>query len=627
MFSQIFLFEIKRWVKNPAFYIYAAVFFGFAILVMGTNIGLFDNVTVTASDPVYANSPLKVSGMLNALSIFVYFLLPTIVGGAIYRDYKYNVHQVLYSYSVDKTSYLSAKFLSGLVVTVAIVMATTLGFFAVQLFPNVNKELLGPNHLWSYMQAYVYLIIPNLLLFGAIVFALVTFTRNIYIGFIFIIFLFVLDAFLAGVRNNMDNEYLAALIDPFGFEALHYETKYWTVEEQNFLNIPFSGAVLYNRLIWSSLGILVLFSVYATFDFSYAGFQWRNKKKGKRITKDNFGSIITINLPKVTLDYSFLTRLRTAWNLSNGDFKFVVRNWIFIIMMIFAVLMVVVVTSISGEIYGTETYPVTWQILSTMGGIYGFFLTMIIYLFSGMLVQRSSTARMNLLVDATATPNWVLLLSKVIALIKVAILVLGISMLTGIGYQLARGFFQIEIGHYAYELFVLDLLKYLVIILFAFFVHAFFKNYYVGFFVCLLVMMGIPMLSRIGIEQSIFKFNQGPAYTYSDMNGYGAVRHYIWYKVYWLLFAGVLFGMTLLFWRRGIISNVRDRLAVAKARFRPAIWIPVLGLSIAFVGLGYAIYYQNNVAEDYVSNKMYENSKLIMKRNTNVINTMYNPVL
>jgi len=610
MFSQIFSFEIKRWIKNPAFYIYVAVFFAFALFIMGSALGMFDNVTVTTSNPVYANSPLSVSGMLNALSVFVYFLLPTIVGGAIYRDFKYNVHQVLYSYSIDKTSYLSAKFLSSLLVTIGVVLATTLGFVVVQWFPNINKELLGPNHAWSYLQAYVYFVIPNLVLFGAVVFALVTFSRNIYIGFIFIIFLFVLDAFLGGLRSNMDNEYLAALIDPFGFEALQYETKYWTVEEQNTLNIPFSGAILYNRLIWFSLGLLVLLLVYLTFNFSYLGFQWRRKKAGKRMIKNNFGSIITINLPKVTLDYSFAGRLKTAWNLSHSDFKFVVKNWVFIIMMIFAVLMVVTVTSVSGQIYGTETYPVTWKMLSSMGSIYSFFLTLIIYLFSGMLVQRASTARMDLLVDATATPNWTILLSKVIAMIKVTVLVLSISMLTGIGYQLAQGFYQVEIGHYLYELFFLDLLKYLVLILFAFFIHSFFKNYYVGFFICLVVVIGIPFLSKVGIEQSIFKFNQSPGYSYSDMNGYGDVRHYLWYKVYWLLFSLVLFALTLLFWRRGIISSVRNRLAIAKSRFKPVIWLPALCSLLAFVGLGYAIYYQNNIADRYVSAKEGERERV-----------------
>lgn len=610
MFSSIFKFELRRWVKNPAFYIYGALFFTFAIFSMGTNLGVFDQATSTTSNPVYANSPMSVSGMLNALSIFVYFVLPTIVGGAIYRDFRYDVHHVLYSYSLDKTSYLAAKFLSGLCVTILIVCMTTVGFLVAQLLPNVNQELLGPNRLWSYLQAYFYFVIPNLILFGAIVFGLVTYSRNIYIGFIFIIFLFVLDAFLGELRSNMDNEFLASLIDPFGFEALRFETKYWTIEEQNVNNIPFSGAVFYNRLIWLSLGIAVLALVYFTFNFSHSGIQFGRSKKGKRVTKNNFGSIITVNLPKVKFDYSVLSYIKTAWNLSQADFKYIIRNWVFIIMMIVAVLMVAVMTSSSGQIYGTETYPVTWMMLQTMGGVYSFFLTLIIYLFSGMLVQRSALARMNLLVDATAVPNWAMFLSKLIAMLKIAALVLLISMLTGIGYQLAHGYSQIEIVHYLYELFVLDFLNYLVLILFALFIHSFFKNYYVGFFVCLVIVMTTPLLSKIGIEQSIYKFNQGPRYSYSDMNGYGDVRQYIWYKVYWLLFVGFLSGITLLFWRRGIISGVRDRIDTAKNRFKPLVYIPSLFALFAFLFLGFSIYRENNIVDRYVSAKEQEQEQV-----------------
>ena len=56
MFSSIFLFELKRWIKNPAFYIYGALFFAFALFSMSTSLGVFDQATATTSNPVYANS-------------------------------------------------------------------------------------------------------------------------------------------------------------------------------------------------------------------------------------------------------------------------------------------------------------------------------------------------------------------------------------------------------------------------------------------------------------------------------------------------------------------------------------------------------------------------------------------
>lgn len=601
MFSTIFKFEIKRWLNTPTFYIYCFVFFILSIFVMASALGMFDGATGTTSSPIKVNSPLNINGFLNGLSTFVYFLLPTIIGAAVYRDFRYQVHSVLFSYPLTKGTYLSAKFLSALVVTILVVFTTIIGFIVAQYLPGINKDLLGPTRAWAYLQALVLLVIPNLILFGAMVFGLVTFTRNIYVGFIFVLLLFVFQSLLSTLTQDMDNRYLVALLDPFGFEPIQYYTKYWTIEEQNTKDLPFMGVVLYNRLIWLGVAALILGFVYYTFSFAQSAFTFSRKTKGDRVVKDNFGSIIRVKLSDVKYSFSFLSHLKVAWNLSQYDFKYVVRNWTFIVIMVITVLMVLVVASTAGQMYGTETYPVTWKMLNTIGGVYSFFLQILIFLFAGMLIQRAQTDRMNLLIDATAVPNWTMLLSKFFALLKMTCVVLLISMLSAIIYQAYQGYYHFEIGNYVKELFGLDMMKYLILILFALFVQSLFKNYMAGFMVCLFITIGVPMLSKIGVEQAIFKFNTGPGYSYSDMNGYGMFRNYMIYKIYWLLFVLVLTCLTLLFWRRGILSSVKERFSIARLRFKPTIYLPLIVFLGAFLSLGGAIYYHNNVSERYVS--------------------------
>lgn len=614
MFSTIFKFEVRRWLNTPAFYIYCFVFFIISVFIMTSALGLFDGVTSTTSSPVKVNSPLNINGFLNALSTFVYFLLPTIVGASVYRDFKYQAHSVLFSYPLAKRAYLSAKFLSALLVTILIVLTTILGFVVAQYVPGVNTDLLGPNRAWAYLQALVLLVIPNLILFGAMVFGLVTFSRNIYVGFIFVLLLFVLQSILDTLTQNMDNRYLVALLDPFGFEPIQYYTKYWTIDEQNTKDLPFTGVVLYNRLIWLSVATIILGFVYYTFSFSQSAFSFTKKAEGKRLVKDNFGSIIRVNLSDVTNDFSVLSRLKTAWSLSNYDFRFIVRNWTFIIIMVITVLMMLLVASTDGMMYGTETYPVTWKMLDIVGGVYSFFLQILIFLFAGMLMQRAKTDKMNLLIDATAIPNWTILLSRFLALLKMTCVVLFISMLSAIVYQTYQGYYNFELSHYIKELFGLDMMNYLVLILFALFIQSLFKNYMAGFMVCLFIVIGIPMLSKIGIEQAIFKFNTGPKYSYSDMNGYGVFRNYMIYKVYWLLFTFVLTGFTLLLWRRGILSGLTERLAIARQRFKPMIYLPLFVFLVSFVCLGAAIYYHNNVVDRYVSQKEQEMEQVQYER-------------
>lgn len=597
MFKTIFLFEIKRWLKQPVFYVYCFIYFGLAFFTTITSLGAFDAVTSTTSTPVYINSPINIAGFFNSFATLIYFLLPTIIGASVYRDYLYNVHTLLFSYPLEKLNYLSAKFLSSLLIVTIIAFICGLGYYSGQFLPGINTELLGPNEPTAYIYGFLITILPNFILFGSIIFALVTFSRNIYVGFVFVLILFLLQALFEAAVKNVDNRYLVALLDPFGFEPILYYSRYWSVDEQNNNLLPISGVLIYNRLIWLGISLLFFGLVYFKFSFSQLGISFKKSKDSARMTKDNFGSILKIALPTVKKDYSFFANLKLSWNLSNTDFKFLIKNWTFIILLSIAFLFVLIVISVSGELFGTHTYPVTWQVLIAMGSIYTFFLNIMIFLFAGMLIQRSRHTNMFLLIEATAVPNWVLLLSKALAMIKLVYLVMLVCLINGIVYQTYKGFYNFELGHYAYELFVLYPLKFLFLILFSLFIHNFFKNYFIGFIVCLILFFAIPLLTKIGIEQAIFKPGEGASFRYSDMNGYADIRHFIYYRIYWILFGLGLFGLTLLFWRRGIVSNLKEKISLFFKRSKPALIIPMLLAFAAFIGLGYAIYVENNVKQ------------------------------
>ncbi|WP_099368005.1 ABC transporter permease/M1 family aminopeptidase [Sphingobacterium sp. 1.A.4] len=606
MFSTIFFFEIKRWLKQPVFYVYCAIYFGLALFTSLSNLGAFDGVTSTTTNPIYINAPLSIAAFFNSFATLIYFLLPTIVGASVARDYMYNVHTLLFSYPLNKPTYLSAKFLSSLVMVTIIALLCALGYYAAQFFPNINAQLLGPNNFRAYVEGFFATIFPNFLLFGSIIFALVTFTRSIYVGFIAVLILLLLQSLLDIYTRDVDNRYMVALLDPFGFEPIQYYTKYWSVNERNVNLLPIKGVLLYNRLIWMGVALIILTFVYKTFSFSQSAFTFKRAKEGIRTVKDNFGSIITINLPKVTYNHGFWDNLKLSWRISHIDYKFLIRNWTFYILMAFAFLFVLMALSISGQLYGTTTYPVTWQMLQTMSGMYQFFLLIMVMLFAGMLIQRSRQANMNLLLDATSVPNWVQLLSKALALYKMVLTVFTVSLLNGLIYQIYQGYYHFEIGHYLYEIYVLGSLSFIFLILFALFVHSFFKNYFIGFIICLFVIIGAPFLPQIGVEQRIFIFNADPGFDYSDMNGYGNLRPFLYYRLYWMLLGLVLFAITLIFWRRGIVSGIKEKFALAMNRFKPAIAIPMLISLVAFVGLGYAIYHHNNIAEPFLSSKDYE---------------------
>ena len=591
MFSTIFKQELKYWFSRPAFYIYLSIFLILSLFLSATTAGFFDSITATTGSSRIVNSPIGVTTIFNALTIFIFFLFPSIVGVSVYRDYKSEMHTILYSYPFTKANYLFAKFFSSIVVVSLIALSITLGMVAGFRLPGTNPDIVGAFNAVSYLQTYFVFILPNILLFGAIVFAVVTFTRNIAAGFITVIILMFGQGVLESLLSEPEHRTLAAILDPFGSAATNYYTKYWTPSEQNELQVPIKEMVIYNRLLWMAISILIFGLVYRFFTFSQNAISFSFRKiKAERVTKTNFSGITKITLPKVSFDYSFVQNLKITWKLSTIDFKYIVKSWAFISIVLVGLVLMFVGLSEIGNIFGTPTLPVTWKMLN-VGNIFAISINICTFLYAGMLVHRAKTDRINHLVDTTPIPNWTLLLSKVIALIKMQFVLLAVIMVSGMLFQMYNGYYDFEIGHYLIELYFLDFLHYLVWALLSIFIQTLIGNAYLGLFVLLVISIGMPFLSLAGIEQSIFKYNEAPGYDYSDMNGYGfSIGPYLWYKTYWILFGLLLLTLTALFWVRGIPFSLAERFSIAIKRFKGVYAISFTVFLLLFLGLGFSIY-------------------------------------
>ncbi|WP_190304068.1 ABC transporter permease/M1 family aminopeptidase [Paenimyroides baculatum] len=611
MLGTIFNFETKRWFKNWQFYLYFILFFALSFGLMAGAIGYFDALTVTTSSNTVMNSPIAISSLMGGIVNLLNFIIPVVIGTTVYRDFKYNTHTLLFAYPFNKFQYLIGKFLSGFLITVIITFSIGLGFLLATLLPFANPDLLGPINLSAYFQSYLIFVLPNIFFIGALIFMLVTLTRNQYIGFIFVIVLLFIPAIIGSLTTNVDDKFVASLLEPFGNQALSYVTKYWTIDEQNTLLIPLDDVIIYNRLIWIGVGVLALVATYFSFSFSQSPITIGRKRKAERITKNNFGSIIKINLPKVSYSYSFISNLKTAFRLSKFEFKSIVKNWIFISLMIILLIFILVSSYSLGEMFGTKTYPVTWKVIDLVKGNLDFFLSILVFLFSGVLLNNATSSRMNLLIDSTPVPNWSLLLSKFIALVEMVCVVFLVGILSGVLIQAYLGYYNFELGQYFSEFFGLQLIDYVILILLSLFIQAFFRNYFIGFFIIFIVVQMLPFaIGKLGIEQAVFHLNSDPGYSYSDMDGYGTVRGYFYYKLYWLLFGFVLYGLTLLFWRRGILSNAKERVQLFVKRFKPAVAVPLVVALLAFVGLGSALYYQEVKLEPYYTAQEYEKQQV-----------------
>ncbi|MEM6700708.1 MAG: hypothetical protein AAF599_20045, partial [Bacteroidota bacterium] len=337
--NTIFKYELKYWITNPAPYLYFAVFFAIAAFSFAGAAGFFDPLPANPQQNDFLNSPFEINKTLQYFNKFFLFLLPAIIGASVYKDYKNKVHSILYTFPIRKVDYLFGKFFSGWLIIIGITLSFALGVGIAEHLPNLNPAKVGAFHPLGYLQAYAFYTLPNMFIYGILVFVVVIWTRNIYASFVSVILLF----FLQSISENALINYptWVALLDPFADNATAYVTQNWTLEDRNIRLIPVSGMVLYNRLLWLSLALLALLFTYRKFEFHQTSMLENLKKvKGKSIGRKQVSHAFGLRLPKVNYNYSGQQQLKNIWRISNFHLASIVKNPMFLIIVFLGLLSV-----------------------------------------------------------------------------------------------------------------------------------------------------------------------------------------------------------------------------------------------------------------------------------------------
>lgn len=572
---------------------------------MADSAGALGAISGTVNSSTIANSPLAINGILNAMNSFIFlFLIAALIGGTIHKDFKYDIHLLLFSYPTKKGPYLLGKFVAGYIVTLSVLLSATLGMILGTFLPGVNPDLIAPFSISPYLQSFWIYLIPNTFFFGAIMFALVTFSRSIVVGFLVGIGLIITQGIADVLLSNLDNKILSAMIDPFGNNANLYYTEYWTVYEQNENKLPWEKWVILNRVVWSAVSAIIFYSIYAKFDFHQQPIhiKWPWKKEEKKQKESNYRVIKKLTLPKVNLNFGPLNQLKQLWLITINDLKYIIKGWPFIIIALLAIFWAVLTIIVSNTILETPTLPVTWQILLFGAGIIGLFINLLTFLYTGMILQRDHTTGMASLIHSTPTKTWVIFGAKLCAISLMQIILLSTIIIMGIIIQSVQGYYSFEIGLYLKELYGIQFIGLFIWSLLALSIHTVFKNYFIGFFILLLVSIGQSFLGSVGIEQIMFKFNQASPTPYSDMNGYGHfLPEYFIYKIYWLALGVALFISAYWIFPRGSYSSWKERIIVAKKRISTLNLSVFIGLLTVFFSLGSYIYYVDNIKYERLS--------------------------
>jgi ABC-2 type transport system permease protein len=606
----IIRFDLARHLRAMSTYIYFLILAGIAFLLMITAGGAFQSASVVmGGGKVFINSPYSLAQITSLLSYFGLLIISAISGKAAFQDFESNTHSFFFTMPIRKSSYLGGRFLGAMLILIAIFSGIALGLAIATKMPFLDKVRIGPNHLLAYVQPFLVSVVPNLFVMGALFFSLAALTRRIAPVYMTSVILLVGYLIATSISSKLEDKFAAALLDPFGARAMDRVTQYWTIAEKNTRLVPLEGALLWNRLLWIGVAVALLAFTYFRFKFVYA-IEGRRASAPRGLahavaTADaevSPGTIVdTIRAtPYVTPQFSTALSIRALARLTRLGFTETVKNIYFAVIVLAGVLFMIFAARTSGDIYGTPTYPVTYQILDLVGGSFQLFILIIITFYSGELVWRERDARTHELVDTLPLPNWTLFLSKLCALSLVMVLLNVVVMIAGMAIQLSKGYTHLEPLLYIKELFGLNLIGYWLLCVLAITVQALVNNKYMGFFVMVLYYLSTAFMGQLGFEHHLYQYDSDPGYTYSDMNRFG---HFLapifWFDAYWIAFAVLLAILGYLFFVRGLATEWGWRSYLAHRRLG-APQRAIAGVALAaFLALGGFIFYNTNVLNIY----------------------------
>ena len=603
MIASIAWFECSRRLRQISTYVYFVVYFALAFLFVLMSGGAFSTATVDfgTGGKVLVTSPFALAAIIMYMSFFGIVVTAALAGQATYQDVDSQSTAFFYTAPITKFQYLAGRFVGSLAVQLVIFSSVGLGAFAGTKMPWLDPARVGPQNFAAYLQPYLTLVIPNLVLTSAIFFALAALGKKmlpVYAGSVILL----IGYFVANqLSADLTVTKLAAMVDPFGGNAFSLLTQYWTPFQRNSQLIPFTGVLLWNRALWLGVGALILGLTYVRFSFSYAGAKGKSKAQAESAATDI--PIVTARaLPVSHPTFSRAESFRQLRSFTQLQFFETIKNVFFAVLVLAGSLFAIFSAYGINAPFTTPVYPVTWRMLELGGGGFAIFILAIVTFYSGELVWRERDARLNQIMDAMPVQRWVLYGSKLAALMLVMVLLAAMVMVCGLIVQLAQGYHHFEFGLYATSLVGDRLVSFWILCVIALLVHTIVNHKYVGHFVMVLYFIVGIALPQMNLESYLYRLGQSPPIIYSDMNGYGPMaKSLIWFHIYWGIGAVLLAIATNVLWVRGMETSLRNRMKLSGERLTASTRLGFALGAIAFAAVGGYIYYNTHVMNRYLT--------------------------
>ncbi|MFY0625278.1 MAG: aminopeptidase [Reichenbachiella sp.] len=627
MFFEIFKFELKYRLKRPATYIYFGILFLMSFLAVTTDVIQVGNTNSLVKE----NAPALIASMTMNMFLIVMLICSAVMGVSVLRDFEHNTESIMFSNPIKKRDYLLGRFFGSFVIMSLIATGVTIGFILGEFWPGIGTywpareaDKMLPFTAWHYWQPFFLLTIPNIFFTGVLFFLSGTLSRKMLMVYTQGIGFFILYQISNIFTRDIGDRYFASIIDPMSASTTRFMTQYWTAIEQNTLTVPLEGAMLWNRLLWVSLGILGLFITHYTFNFNVVRNSLFGRKKTIVASQNKVNT--QVEIPKVSRSFSLSTTLSQTFRQSFFYAKIVLKEIPFIAIVLGGLMLLFISSTRMGRMYGVDTYPTTYAVLELITGSFSIFFLIIMVFYSGELIWKERAVKINLIYDSMPIKDITNLIGKFLGLVMVYILMLALLIFCGIIIQTFKGYYDYQIGQYFSTLFT-GMFSFLVLYtLLSMFIHVIVNHKFLGHAMIIVFFITMGILSSLGVEHAMLQFGDAELGTYSDMNGYGHfLISFSWLDFYWFTFSGILFLLTAFLAVRGSETKMITRFKIGQQRLTKPVIAFGISAFLLFTLSGCYIYYNTNVLHEYINSDQQEERQADYEKTLKTYKTLIQP--
>lgn len=594
--NTLFLFEARRITRHwPAYLISLVLIF----------LGIFcgSQFNLSAGKGIYLNSAYTIGFMTGMLSLSIIFFAVIYAVQMLFKDQDSRFDQVLFSFPLTESTYLNGKFGSYFFQTALSFVFLIIGFITGQMTRSGSEMQPGFNLVYYLYPLLIFGILNSFLVCSFLFFISFTSKKKLmtvagglllYVLYM-VVLIFSRSPFMAGsLPQSPEAQQISALLDPFGLSSYFFEAGKFSVDQKNTLLVPFTGYLLWNRILFILISGVFLFLTHRMFSFSNASKHGKQKKAEgilpERAKTFNINPVISSQFFGRTASF------KSALSYAKVDLIYLFKGIVIpavVILLLFAVGMEMY-AEIEKGIRLPQKYAGSGLMATTISENFHLFGLLISAYFISDLYWRSNSSGFSMIENSTFLSK-----SRLAGhFLSISVLIFFFTLvliMEGIIFQAVYDYLHIDWNAYL-GIFLFNTFPVILFSGFILLVNDRIRNKFIalGISVLAVFMLAGPVSGKL-IPCPLFRIFSDFKGTYSDFNGYG---------VYAAAFAKrLLFGIGIIVF----LWSLNQWLKTRKFNTLSLLFTALLLISGAWTGMSFMKgYIPENKEENMASSVQYE---------------------